>query len=177
MTVEELVVLLDDDGRPSGQLAKSAVHHAATPLHLAFSLYLQDRDGRVLMTRRALTKQTWPGVWTNTCCGHPRLHESFPDAISRRLSDELGLAVADPRCVLPEFRYRARDASGVLENEVCPVFIGTIDSVIPVPNPGEVAEWTWTSWDNLSRAAALTPFAFSPWAVAQLAQLADLPKT
>ena len=85
------------------------------------------RDGLVLMTRRALTKRTWPGVWTNACCGHPQPGEPFEDAIERRLAEELGARATAIAPVLPDFRYEAVDASGIRENEVCPVFVATLD--------------------------------------------------
>ena len=115
---QDLVVLLDDDGTPTGTAPRLDVHGADTPLHQAFSVHLFDDAGRVLLTRRALSKRTWPGVWTNSCCGHPRPGEAVEDAVRRRVREELGVEVRDLRLLLPDFRYRAVDASGVVENEL-----------------------------------------------------------
>ncbi len=174
LSVPEQVVLLGPDREPVGTELKSAVHGADTPLHLAFSCYVFDHAGRLLMTRRALAKRTWPGVWTNTCCGHPAPEEAIADAVSRRLEDELGLVVTDLNCTLPDFGYRATDAGGVVENEFCPVYTARL------PHPGadveakstEVMDWRWVAWDNLVAAVRTAPFAFSPWAVEQVPQLA-----
>ena len=81
---EELIVLLDDDGTAIGTMPKPLVHHGETPLHRAFSAYLFDDAGRLLVTRRAEGKQTFPGMWTNTVCGHPGPGEDDADAIARR---------------------------------------------------------------------------------------------
>jgi len=173
LTIElspELVVLLDDDGTPVGTAEKVSVHGVETPLHLAFSCHVYGPDGRVLVTRRALSKLTWPGVWTNSFCGHPGPDESMEEAIARRALDELGLHLSELELVLPDFRYRAVDASGIVENEICPVYRAVTMSD-PVANPAEVAEWAWLEPDALLTAAASAPFAFSPWLVWQLEQL------
>src|SRR5579859_8014500 len=111
----ESVVLLDEAGYASGTADKIAVHHAGTPLHLAFSCYLFNESGQFLLTRRAESKRTFPGVWTNTCCGHPRPGEPLSGSVLRRLRDELGIGSATLTLVLPGFRYRARMANGVME--------------------------------------------------------------
>lgn len=171
MTHPEQVVLLDDAGNPVGVADKIAVHTAHTALHLAFSCHVYNPAGEVLVTRRALSKLTWAGVWTNSFCGHPAPGEDPVDAIARRGLFELGITVTDVTVVLPDFRYRAVDASGIVENEVCPVYRAvTTDAV--APNPDEVAEFAWVSPASLHEAAIAAPYAFSPWLGWQLEQLA-----
>lgn len=164
----ETVVLLADDGTVIGEAPKATVHTADTPLHLAFSCHVFDPQGRVLVTRRALSKKTWPGVWTNSFCGHPAPGEDTVGAIARRAERELGLALTDVRVALPDFRYRAIDASGVVENEICPVYTARA-SDDPRPAADEVAEWAWLDPVELRSAVAAAPFAFSPWLGWQLA--------
>lgn len=172
MHIEERVVLLDQSERPAGTALKREVHTADTALHLAFSSYLFNNLGEVLVTRRALSKRTWPGVWTNSLCGHPAPGEAPHDAIARRAADELGVRVTGIRTALPSFRYRAVDASGIVENEVCPVFLAQVEGEL-APCPTEVAQWVWLCPIRLSQAMALTPFAFSPWSVSQVSQLVE----
>lgn len=167
---EELVVLLADDGTPTGTAPKATVHDTDTPLHLAFSCFLHNDAGEVLMTRRALSKRTWPGVWTNSFCGHPGPEEPFAQAIERRARQELGCAITDITEVLPDFRYRAVDASGVVENEICPVFTARLVGEVR-PSTVEVAEFAWIAPADLGRALAAAPFAFSPWLAEEWAQL------
>lgn len=170
MSTEDLVVLLDEDGLPSGTAPRATVHTTDTPLHLAFSCHLVDAAGRLLMTRRALTKRTWPGVWTNSFCGHPRPGESTEDAIRRYGRHELGVDVVEIRPILPDFRYRAVDASGVVENEVCPTYVARTDGE-PRPHPDEVAEHVWATPDDVWSTVERTPWALSPWFVEQAHQL------
>jgi isopentenyl-diphosphate delta-isomerase len=158
----ELVVLLSDDGLRIGTAAKDEVHTTATPLHLAFSCHLFRGNGDVLVTRRALSKGTWPGVWTNSFCGHPAPDESFEDAISRRAQYELGATVQDVVPVLADFRYRAVDASGVVENEICPVYRAELSGELN-PRDSEVVDYAWVKPAQLADAVNATPFAFSPW--------------
>ena len=171
ITDTELVVLVDDRGTPVGTAVKGVVHSAETPLHLAFSCHVYNADGLVLVTRRALAKLTWPGVWTNSFCGHPAPGETMEQAIARRAAFELGITVESIELVLPDFRYRAVDASGIVENEICPVFRAvTTDAV--AANPDEVSEFAWLAPDALRTSVAGAPFAFSPWLGWQLQQLA-----
>ena len=172
-SLPELVVLVDRDGTPIGTHTKHDVHDANTALHLAFSCYLFDDHDRILITRRSLAKKTWPGVWTNSFCGHPGPGETFEDAISRRAERELGAKITDVECELPSFAYRAVDASGVVENEICPVYSARVSGTID-PAPDEVCEWQWISFETLRKAVTVAPFAFSPWLREQLPQLASL---
>ena len=169
--VPELVVLLDERRRPAGTAEKAGVHTRDTPLHLAFSCYVTDGDGALLLTRRAVTKRTWPGVWTNSACGHPGPDEPVEAAVARRVRQELGLEIDDLRPAVPDFAYRAVDASGVVENEVCPVFTAVARGEVR-PDPAEVEEWRWVPWGEVETLARTAPWALSPWSVLQLGAMA-----
>ena len=168
--IDDEVVLLDEAGSPIGRALKSAAHGPDTALHLAFSCHVVNALGEVLVTRRALSKQAWPGVWTNSFCGHPKPAESLAAAVRRRADYELGLDLGDVELALPLFRYRATDANGIVENEVCPVYVATTNDE-PDPNPREVAEYAWIPPHDLVRAVESAPWAFSPWLVLQAREL------
>lgn len=141
----EMVVLVDEQGKPIGQAEKMSAHHAETPLHLAFSCYVFDEAGRLLVTRRAGSKKVWPGVWTNSVCGHPLPGETMEAAIQRRLDFELGMSATDIEVLLPDYRYRAPAFNGVVENEFCPVHRAR-SYTEPSPNPAEVDDYRWMEW-------------------------------
>jgi isopentenyl-diphosphate delta-isomerase len=173
VTFEEHVVLVDRDGHALGTAPKTAVHGRETPLHLAFSSYVFDDEGRVLLTRRADHKITWPGIWTNSCCGHPLPGEAVDRAVARRLSYELGLAVDRADLMLPAFSYRAVMANGIVEHELCPVYRVTVDAPV-VPNPEEVGETRWMEWKEFAEGVQSGLLAISPWCREQVPLLAEL---
>ena len=171
----EQVVLLDEEGRATGTADKAGVHHADTPLHLAFSCYVFDDAGRLLLTRRALTKPTWPGAWTNSLCGHPGPGETMPDAVRRRAREELGLEVGDVRLVLPAFRYRAVMPDGTVENEMCPVYVAAGRS-LPDPHPAEVDSVAWVEWTSFRTGVLDGTREISPWCADQVRALPADPR-
>lgn len=166
------VVLVDDEGRPIGSAPRDAVHTTSTPRHLAFSCWIVEPGGSVLITQRALSKRSWPGVWTNSCCGHPKPGEPLEQAVARRVVEELGVEITAIECLAPDFAYQATDAAGILENEFCPVFRAELSDPDALrPEPDEVMAWVWARPDEVATAVAAAPYTFSPWAVGQLRQL------
>jgi len=163
---DEMLVLVDGDGRPTATMPKSEVHHSDTPLHSAFSVFLFDDRGRTLMQRRAFSKVTWPGVWSNSCCGHVMLHEDVSSAAKRRVKYELGTAAADIEVALPDFRYRA-ERDGVVENEICPVLVGRLLGNV-APRADEIAETKWVEWRELVEMANDPDSGLSPWAAEEV---------
>jgi len=144
--MKEHIYYVDGLGRPTGEIdEKLNAHHANTKLHAAFSCYVFNTDGKILVTQRAHTKKVWPGVWTNSCCGHPMPGEEREDAILRRLSYELGMTARDITCVLPHYVYKAPAYIGIVEHEFCPVYVAVAMSE-PHPNPNEVNDFRWLEW-------------------------------
>ena len=142
----EEIVLIDSNDQPLGTSPKATIHTSATPLHRGFSVFIFNSLGQVLLQKRALSKITWPGIWSNSCCGHPALGESSTQAASRRLKYELGLELlaSEIVVVLPKYRYRA-ELNGIVENEICPVMVAFSSSDVKA-NPDEVAETKWLDW-------------------------------
>ncbi|MEK7543733.1 MAG: isopentenyl-diphosphate Delta-isomerase [Patescibacteria group bacterium] len=167
---EEVVVLVDDDDREIGLAPKESVHTTNTPLHRGFSCFLFNSKKELLLTKRASTKKTFPGVWTNTVCGHPAPGESVEEAALRRLNDELGLTRLNLvkkqgstflREITP-YRYRFTDANGIVENEICPVLVGYCDTD-PKPDKTEIEDWRWVRWEEFLEDIKKNPEIYSPW--------------
>ena len=158
----ELIVLVDDDGRAIGTMPKPLVHHGETPLHRAFSAYLFDDDGRLLVTRRAEGKADLPGHVDQHRVRPPR-----PGRGRRRRDRPPGrrsswaCEVTDLRPALPGYRYRA-EFLGVVENEICPVYLGRFTGS-PAPDPTEVGEWELLDWAAFRQRQETEGDAWSPW--------------
>ena len=167
----ELVVLVDEQNNVLGTRDKADVHSAHTPLHRGFSLFLFNSKKELLLTRRAHTKKTFPGVWTNTVCGHPGPDEPAVDAVKRRLKEEMGIIGIDVKEVSP-YRYQFSDKNGIMENEICPIFVGFGD-VTPKINDREVAAWKWVPWKEYLHDIFINPSSYSPWSIEE-AKIIDL---
>ena len=148
MTDIEQIVFVHEDGTPTGKTGpKLASHTLDTKLHLAFSCYVfRKSDNAFLITQRALSKKVWPGVWTNSVCGHPAPGEALEATVHRRAAYELGMHdLENITCVLPQYRYTTPPYNGIIENEFCPVFIAYSDGKL-APNPEEVEAYQWVSF-------------------------------
>ena len=161
--MEELVVLVDKKNKRIGTATKADIHTGNTPLHRAFSVFLFDTNGRLLLQQRSKKKKTWPLVWSAGCCGHPSPQESSVEAARRRLSFELGITDALIYEVIPNYSYRA-EKEGVVEHEICPVLVG-FSSQTPIINRAEVAATRWIDWQDFVREVENRPRDYSPWCV------------
>ncbi len=158
MAAEQLI-LVDADDRELGVGEKMQVHRAGA-LHRAFSVFVFDGRGRLLMQRRAADKYHSAGLWSNTACGHPRPGEETREAARRRLREEMGFD-CELRSAF-EFVYRAELDGALVEHEYDHVFVGTHDAE-PAPDPAEVEEWRWVSMNELRRGLNEEPESYSYW--------------
>jgi len=160
MTVrEEKVILVDKNDEEIGAEEKIKAHHEGK-LHRAFSIFVFNSKGQLLLQRRAKMKYHSGSLWTNTCCSHPRLGEPLEQATHRRLKEEMGFD-----CELKEifsFTYKAKLDNNLFENEYDHVFIGKFDGE-PIPNTEEVDEWKWVNLKELKKDIQKNPDNYSYW--------------
>lgn len=155
----EDLILVNERNRAIGRGEKQAVH-AAGVLHRAFSIFLVDTDGRILLQRRQRTKYHSGGLWANTCCGHPRPGERTLAAARRRLREELGVTARLRFGFL--VRYEAKFANGLRENEIAHIYFGLLTTEVR-PDPAEVMGTERRKLAELKREIAARPGQYSFW--------------
>jgi isopentenyl-diphosphate Delta-isomerase len=153
------IILVDESGAEVGTGQKLAVHQEGR-LHRAFSSFVFNRRGELLLQKRAPSKYHSGGLWTNTCCGHPRPGEDTTRAAERRLYEEMGIRV--PLREVFSFTYRALVDRGLTEHELDHVHFGSNDAP-PRPDPAEVEDWRFVGPSELQKDVARAPERYTVW--------------
>jgi isopentenyl-diphosphate delta-isomerase len=164
---EEYVILVDENDNELGSMEKIEAHEKAV-LHRAFSIFIFNNAGQMMLQRRALSKYHSPGLWTNTCCSHPRPGETLEQATQRRIVEEMGF-----QCEMREifhFIYKSPFDHGLTEHELDHVFMGLYNED-PVINPEEVEEWKWMDVDELLEDVSENPDDYTVWFKIALAEM------
>lgn len=156
---EELVVLVDEHDHERGTMEKLAAHRTGE-LHRAFSVFIFNSEGALLLQQRAAGKYHSGGLWTNTCCSHPRLNETVAAAAQRRLKEEMGMSV--PLASIFTFIYKADVGNGLIEHELDHVLFGHSDA-LPCPSALEVQAWRYVDIDALDQELKASPDRFTVW--------------
>ena len=163
----EYVILVNSNDQPLGAMEKMEAHEKGA-LHRAFSVFVFNTEGEMLLQRRADEKYHSPGLWTNTACSHPRTGEKTADAAHRRLNEEMGFD-----CDIEEvfhFIYKQNVGDGLIEHEFDHVFMGTSNSK-PQPDPEEVSDWKYVNMDWLLKDVEDHPENYTVWFIIALAEL------
>lgn len=162
------VVLVDENDRQIGTMEKVAAHSNGATLHRAFSVFVFNSKGETLLQRRAMEKYHSKGIWSNTCCSHPRIGEAVSDAAHRRMKEELGFD-----CDLKErfsFTYKADVGEGLTEHEFDHIFTGTYNGPVN-PNPDEVMDYKWIKPTELLEDMKKNPKRYTLWSMIGLERL------
>lgn len=156
----EELILVDSTDRALGHLSKAACHDGHGILHRAFSLFLFNAAGELLLQQRSSTKRLWPGFWSNSCCSHPRRGETLELATRRRLEDELNVGATLEHVY--KFQYQADFGARGAEHELCHVFLGRLVGA-PEPNACEIAALRFVGAADLDREFEARSLRFTPW--------------
>ena len=156
----ELLILVDNEDRETGNLSKAECHDGDGILHRAFSVFLFNDQGELLLQQRGAEKRLWPMYWTNTCCSHPRQGESMGLATERRLQQELNIRSALE--FVYKFEYQARFGDQGSEYELCSVYLGRMNGE-PTANDTEIAALRFVSAEDLQTEIDSQPEQLTPW--------------
>lgn len=157
---DEKLILVDESDNEIGNLSKEACHDGEGQLHRAFSLFIFNDAGEVLLQQRSEQKRLWPMYWSNACCSHPRRGEDMETAVNRRLHQELGMS--SRLQFLFKFIYQAQYDEGGAEHELCWVYLGHSNDPVVV-NANEIADWRFVSVETLNSELSARPEKFTPW--------------
>ncbi|MDO8639841.1 MAG: isopentenyl-diphosphate Delta-isomerase [bacterium] len=161
MNDTDYVVLVDEQDKVLGTAPKLATHNANTPLHRAFSVFLFNSKGQLLLQQRSHTKKTFPLIWSNSLCGHLMLNESSVQAARRRMPYEIGIDDVEIFEIIPDYRYKA-EMNGIWENEICPILVCFTDKK-PVINNNEVENIRWIKWQDFLKEIDNKNKTYSMW--------------
>jgi len=164
----EALILVDRNDRELGFISKADAHDGSGKLHRAFSLFLFNDDGELLLQQRAPGKRLWGGYWSNSCCSHPRRGESLEVATRRRLRDELNFETELEHVYW--FCYEAAFGDAGSENELCHVYLGRVSGDVR-PNDSEIAAVRYVSPAELDAEIASRPQQLTPWFLQEWAEL------
>lgn len=167
---QEFVILVDEHDRETGRMEKMEAHRQGV-LHRAFSVFIFNSAGEWLLQQRATGKYHSGGLWTNSCCSHPRPGETVAEAALRRLGEEMGIEV--PLDYRFQFIYKAALDHNLTEHELDHVFTGQFDGT-PVLSPAEAMAWKWMTTADIRAAIAAEPEAFTVWFRAVFEQVSHL---
>lgn len=155
----EEVIIVDENDKEIGTMEKLEAHRIGV-LHRAISVIIINSKGELLLQRRALSKYHSPGLWTNTCCSHPKPNEATDRAAARRLKEEMGLTAALSK--IYEFTYWTEFENGLIESEYDHVYIGLSD-VLPIINKDEADDFKYISLNDLENDMKLNPNSYTIW--------------
>jgi len=153
------IILVNNNDEPIGTMGKMEVHQKGL-LHRAFSVFVFDKTGRFLLQQRAFSKYHSSGLWTNTCCSHPKPGENLLEAAKSRLKEEMGFETELKEIL--SFIYKAEVENGLIEHEYDHVFAGFYDHA-PQPNPQEAQGWCYSTIKDLKEKLARNPLQFTSW--------------
>ena len=158
--MKDLLILVDENDNEIGTETKDACHRNPVPLHRAFSIFVFNKKGQLLIQKRASSKKTWGGCWSNTVCSHPRKGETLEEATQRRLQEEFGFTTSLHYVFTFTYEAQWNDIWG--EHEVDNVFFGTYDGPIAA-NKNEIEDWKFVDTGILRANMKRDPDAYTPW--------------
>lgn len=157
--MNELLILVDENDRETGVMDKLSVHEMGL-LHRAFSVFIFNSNNELLLQQRAIEKYHSGGLWSNTCCSHPKISEEMDEAVARRLKEEMGLGTE--LSFQFKFLYQVDFSNGLKEHELDHVYFGICDDK-PAPDVDEVMNWKYIPLDELTKEIGLNPGNYTEW--------------